>query len=56
MHPLAMLVKPKPRGKGVHPAALNFGDCFAFEVATEHRCRLLYVGEGFVRTDIEGAF
>src|SRR4051794_36176605 len=31
-------------GKGVHPAALNFGDCFAYEIAKEHACRLLYVG------------
>ena len=40
-------------GKGVHPAALNFGDCFAYEVAREHGCRLLYVGEDFKKTDIE---
>ena len=39
-------------GKGVHPAALNFGDCFAYEVAKEHGCRLLYVGEDFARTDL----
>ncbi len=31
-------------GRGVHPAALNFGDCFAYEIAKEHRWRLLYVG------------
>ena len=41
-------------GKGVHPAALNFGDCFAYEVAKEHGCLLLYVGEDFARTDIAG--
>jgi len=41
--------------KGVHPAALNFGDCFAYEVAKEHGCALLYVGEDFSRTDIESA-
>jgi ribonuclease VapC len=41
-------------GKGVHPAALNFGDCFAYEVAKEHGCRLLYVGEDFAQTDVEG--
>jgi ribonuclease VapC len=41
-------------GRGVHPAALNFGDCFAYEVAKEHACRLLYVGEDFAKTDIEG--
>lgn len=40
-------------GRGVHPAALNFGDCFAYEVAKEHACRLLYVGNDFVKTDIE---
>jgi ribonuclease VapC len=41
-------------GKGVHSAALNFGDCFAYEVAKEHECLLLYVGEDFARTDITG--
>jgi ribonuclease VapC len=39
-------------GKGVHPA-VNFGDCFAYEVAKEHGCRLLYVGEDFSKTDVE---
>ena len=43
-------------GKGVHPAALNFGDCFSYEVAKEHGCRLLYVGDDFTQTDIERAF
>jgi ribonuclease VapC len=42
-------------GKGANPAALNFGDCFAYEVAKEHGCRLLYVGDDFSRTDVEGA-
>ena len=40
--------------KGVNPAALNFGDCFAYEAAKEHACRLLYVGDHFSKTDIEG--
>ena len=40
-------------GRGLHPAALNFGDCFAYEVAKEHACRLLYVGDDFLKTDIE---
>jgi ribonuclease VapC len=40
-------------GKGVNPAALNFGDCFAYEVAREHACRLLYIGDDFSKTDIE---
>ena len=42
-------------GKGAHPAALNFGDCFAYEVAKEHGCRLLHVGQDFARTDVERA-
>jgi ribonuclease VapC len=42
-------------GKGVHPAGLNFGDCFAYEVAKECGCRLLYVGDDFSRTDIQSA-
>jgi ribonuclease VapC len=41
-------------GRGMHPAALNFGDCFAYEAAKEHACRLLYVGGDFAKTDIEG--
>lgn len=40
-------------GKGLHPAALNFGDCFAYEVAKEHGCRLLYVGDDFTKTGVE---
>lgn len=42
-------------GKGVHPAALNFGDCLSYEVAKEHACPLLYVGRDFFQTDIESA-
>jgi ribonuclease VapC len=41
-------------GRGAHPAALNVGDCFAYEVANEHACRLLYVGDDFAKTDVEG--
>jgi ribonuclease VapC len=40
-------------GNGLSPAALNFGDCFAYEVAKEHACRLLYVGDDFSKTDID---
>ena len=39
-------------GKGVHPAGLNFGDCFAYEVARTRDCPLLYVGADFARTDV----
>lgn len=42
-------------GKGSHPAGLNFGDCFAYEAAKEHSCPLLYVGDDFARTDVDGA-
>ena len=39
-------------GKGAGPASLNFGDCFSYEVAREHACPLLFVGEDFLRTDL----
>lgn len=42
-------------GKGIHRAALNFGDCFAYEVAKQHDCPLLYIGNDFARTDIRSA-
>ena len=42
-------------GRGVHPAGLNFGDCFAYEVAREHACSLLFVGDDFAKTDLESA-
>ncbi len=41
-------------GKDVHAAGLNFGDCFAYELAREHDCPLLYVGGEFAKTDIKG--
>ena len=41
-------------GKGNHPAALNFGDCFAYAVAKERGCALLYVGDDFGQTDVKG--
>ncbi len=40
-------------GKGMNAAGLNFGDCFAYEVAMAHDCPLLYVGADFARTDIK---
>jgi len=39
-------------GKGVHPAGLNFGDCFAYETAKEHACPLLFIGNDFSKTDL----
>jgi ribonuclease VapC len=38
-------------GRGAHAAALNFGDCFAYALA-ERGSPLLFVGEGFARTDL----
>jgi ribonuclease VapC len=40
-------------GKGIHPATLNFGDCFAYDLAMENECPLLFVGEDFSKTDIK---
>ncbi|MDB5554947.1 MAG: hypothetical protein JWL86_4931 [Rhizobium sp.] len=42
-------------GKGRHPAALNFGDCFAYACAKHHRVPLLFKGNDFSQTDIEAA-
>ena len=42
-------------GRGAHPAGLNFGDCFSYEVAKGRSCSLLYVGEDFAKTDLESA-
>jgi ribonuclease VapC len=39
-------------GKGVHAAGLNMGDCFAYEVAQERSCPLLFVGNDFSKTDL----
>ncbi|WP_428485434.1 type II toxin-antitoxin system VapC family toxin [Rhodopila sp.] len=43
-------------GKGVHPAGLNYGDCFAYALARQRACPLLFVGNDFARTDIAKAF
>lgn len=42
-------------GKGRHPARLNYGDCFAYELASRMNCPLLYVGDDFAKTDIQSA-
>lgn len=39
-------------GKGNHPAALNFGDCFAYALAEVTGEPLLYKGEDFALTDM----
>ena len=42
-------------GKGNHPAALNYGDCFAYALANVAGAPLLFKGEDFSQTDIEAA-
>ena len=40
-------------GKGRHPAALNYGDCVAYELAQRKGCPLLFIGDDFSQTDVE---
>ena len=42
-------------GKGIHVAGLNLGDCFAYALARQSNCPLLYVGDDFTKTDIDRA-
>jgi ribonuclease VapC len=39
-------------GKGLYPAALNFGDCMTYAVAKLSGLPLLYTGGDFSQTDI----
>jgi len=38
--------------KGVHPAGLNFGDCFAYALAAIRSAPLLFIGKDFSKTDV----
>jgi ribonuclease VapC len=40
-------------GKGIHPAGLNFGDCFAYALAKQEARPLLFAGNDFSRTDLK---
>jgi ribonuclease VapC len=42
-------------GRHKHSARLDFGDCFAYALAKTSAEKLLFVGDGFARTDIEPA-
>jgi len=42
-------------GKGYHPAALNFGDCFAYALARSEAAPLLFKGDDLPQTDIQVA-
>jgi len=39
-------------GRGRHPAALNFGDCFSYALSVESGEALLFVGDDFTHTDV----
>jgi ribonuclease VapC len=39
-------------GRGVHPANLNYGDCFSYALAQSRGCPLLFVGNDFNQTDV----
>ena len=39
-------------GKGRHPAALNFGDCFSYALSKTTGEPLLFKGNDFARTDV----
>ena len=39
-------------GKGLHPAGLNFGDCFAYALAKEAGEPILFKGDDFAHTDL----
>ena len=39
-------------GRGRHPAALNFGDCFSYALSVESGEALLFVGDDFAQTDV----
>jgi ribonuclease VapC len=40
-------------GKGRHPVGLNYGDCFAYALASSRRLPLLFCGNDFSRTNID---
>jgi ribonuclease VapC len=40
-------------GKGRHPAALNFGDCFSYALSQAQSEPLLFKGSDFSQTDVE---
>lgn len=42
-------------GKGVHPAGLNFGDCFSYALARAAGQPLLFKGGDFALTDVTAA-
>ncbi len=51
-HAQAAMAAWRRFGRGRHPAALNFGDCFAYATARLAGTSLLFNGHDFSRTDI----
>jgi ribonuclease VapC len=39
-------------GRGRHPAALNFGDCMSYAIASVAGMQLLFTGNDFSQTDV----
>lgn len=42
-------------GKGRHPAALNYGDCFSYALSKHVDAPLLFKGDDFTQTDVVSA-
>lgn len=42
-------------GKGMHPAGLNYGDCFSYALAKATGEPLLFKGRDFAKTDVRAA-
>lgn len=42
-------------GKGRHPAALNFADCFSYALSKQLGAPLLFKGNDFTQTDVASA-
>lgn len=40
-------------GRGRHPAALDFGDCFSYALSVARGEPLLFVGDDFSKTDVD---
>ena len=51
-HAVAALDAYSRFGKGRHPAALNFGDCCTYAVASLAHEALLCIGDNFAKTDL----
>jgi len=41
--------------RGMHPAALNMGDCFSYACTRRHDAIILFKGQDFAQTDLKDA-